>query len=382
MIRIDRGTEPAELPPVRMRRLARAVLARRSHQEIEFVDYNLASVRTRLYQGQHSKCAYCERPIGRDGLPIEHFRPSQGADRGDPFTKQHRLDKDRYWWLAWSWSNLLLGCPTCNSAAFKGNWFPLVQGSPEVQIPNGILYDHHPCFAIELEQPLLIDPAREDPLDHMVWLPMDPSAPEGRWRAFHKTERGRITIHILGLDSRNVDRVGDHILHVVKPWADRVTDALENEDLARAQEIWNDAIAHLFAPAQPFHAATHDALAYMIPAEERARAGLVLQRPGPRPANSTTDEPPVSSTPRSRTVDESLPEEVILHLLARERSTPEIISLICRARPSSLDDLVMLLELNKQTVRGHCRSLVQRGELAVDASGRHAAAAPTSSGAE
>lgn len=45
MILIDRGPGPTELPKVRVRRLARAVLARRDGKEIEFNDYNLSSVR-------------------------------------------------------------------------------------------------------------------------------------------------------------------------------------------------------------------------------------------------------------------------------------------------------------------------------------------------
>ena len=374
MIQVDRGPEPADLPPVRARRLARAVLARRDGKEIEFKDYNSPGVRERLYERQYSKCAYCERQIGKNGPPIEHFRPRQSADRGDPFTKTHQVDKDRYWWLAWSWNNLLLGCSTCNSAAFKGNWFPLVPGSPEVPIPDGVLYENHPCFAVGLEQPLLIDPTSEDPLDHMVWRPLDPRSPDGAWRAFHKTERGRVTIHILGLDGRNVDRVGEHILHVVKPWADRVATALEHEQLAQAQALWNEALIRLFAPAQPLHAATYDALAYIVPASERERAGLVLHRPGPTaPAHAASDAP-TASVPMPRTSYAGLPDEVVLQLLADERNTPELIALICQARPSTVDELATLLEISIQTVKRHCVGLASRGELVLDANGRYSAA--------
>lgn len=137
MIRIARVPEPDELARARRRQLARAVLARRGGQRPGFDEYNLASVRHGLYEAQHAKCPYCERAIGRAGTPIEHFRPRQGADRGDPFTGRHDVKADRYWWLAWSWNNLLLSCATCHSATFKGNWFPLEPGSPEIEIPDG-----------------------------------------------------------------------------------------------------------------------------------------------------------------------------------------------------------------------------------------------------
>lgn len=309
--------------------------------------------------------------MGKRGPPIEHFRPKQGADRGDPFTRTHLIDRDRYWWLAWNWNNLLLGCSTCNSSSFKGNWFPLAPGSLEIQVPDGIIREDHPCFAVGLEQPLLLDPASDDPLDHMTWRPLNPNSPNGPWRAFHKTERGRITIHVLGLDGRNVDRVGDHIRHVVKPWSDRVTAALEQEELVRAREIWMDALVHLFVPSQPFHAATHDALAYMVPADRRERAGLSLQRPGSRPQSHGTPPHTTLSELMTRMDASGLPEEIIRHLLARERSTPELISMICHAKPSTPDELATLLEIRVETVKKYCAQLASEGELAIDASGRY-----------
>lgn len=371
MIRIDRGPEPAELPRARARGLARAVLARRTGKRPDIEGYNLPAVRGRLYERQHSKCVYCERSIGRNGSPIEHFRPKMGADRGDPFPGGGRLIRaDRYWWLAWSWSNLFLSCDTCNSATFKGVRFPLKPGSPELDVPDGVLHDAHVCFAVGIECPLLIDPAWDDPLDHMIWLPLDRAAPYQAWRAVHRTERGRFTVQILGLDGRNVDRAGDHIRNNVKHWVDDVHEALATSKVEAAQAIWKRALACLFAPSQLFHAASHDALAYLVPSDLRARAGLVLPRPGaPRPIRNDTGP----ATPQSAisTSHLGLPEEVILHLLADERSTPELISLICRARSSSLDELASLLELGRQTVRQHCEELVSLGELAVDASMRY-----------
>jgi hypothetical protein len=373
MIRIDRGPEPPELPRARVRGLARAVLARRSGKEPDLEGYNLPEVRRLLDECQHDKCAYCECAYnGAAGHPMEHFRPRRGADRGDPHIGKTLVDRDRYWWLTWSWNNLFLACPTCNSAGFKGNRFPLVPGSRELPIPDGLLHDAHSCFMIGLERPLLLDPAWDDPLDHIAWRPIDPIHPDGQWVAFPKTERGRVTIQILGFDRRNVDRVGGHIRHVVRPWVKRVYDARERGDVDAAKATWNDAIANLFVPEQPFHAATYDALAYLVPSEVRASAGLDLPRPGaPPPIHADAMSAPVASISPSIAIRAGLPDDVVLHLLADEKTTPELLSLICQARPSSLDELAMLLDITEETVKGHCKALMGSGELAVDASGRY-----------
>src|SRR5579872_6093035 len=179
MIRIERGPEPIELPPARARGLARAVLARRRGDQLVTDGYNLPALRDGLYHAQRAKCVYCERQLGKAGSPIEHFRPKGGADRGDPLAGEHAIDADHYWWLAWSWNNLVLACPTCNSASFKANRFPLEPGSSVLPVPDGLVYDDNPCFAVGNERPLLLDPTLDDPLDHITWRPLDPTAPDG-----------------------------------------------------------------------------------------------------------------------------------------------------------------------------------------------------------
>lgn len=381
MIRIDRGPEPAELAKARRQRLARAVLARRIGKKIEMEGYNLSSVRHRLHKAQHAKCVYCERSIGKAGQPIEHFRPKQEADRGNPFTGEHAIREDRYWWLAWSWNNLLLSCSTCNSPMFKGNWFPLEPGSPELVVPDGLIRDDHPCFAVGLERALLINPAWDDPLDHITWLPLYRDDPYKAWRAYHRTDRGHFTIHILGLDGRNVDRADAHVRHNVKQWVDRVHEALETSELEAARVLWGQALACLFAPSQLFHALSHDALAYLVPNDVRAHAGLALPRPGaPPPIHSERTTPPGGTATAPLASHADLPDDVILHLLADEKSTPELILLVCQVRPSTLDELATLLDLGNQTVRGHCKNLTDHGELTVDENGRYSLATPGAPG--
>lgn len=73
----------------------------------------------------HCKCAYCEGVAAQD---IEHFYP-----------------KSQYPGRMFQWDNFLRGCKNCNN--FKRDQFPL---SPA-------------------NDPVLLDPCRDDPLDYFVW---------------------------------------------------------------------------------------------------------------------------------------------------------------------------------------------------------------------
>ena len=58
--------------------------------------YKTKDIKTALKGLYHGKCAFCEQKI--EAAHIEHFRP-----------------KSIYYWLAYSWDNLLYICPTCNT---------------------------------------------------------------------------------------------------------------------------------------------------------------------------------------------------------------------------------------------------------------------------
>ena len=101
------------------------------------------------------RCMYCEDSRGVD---IEHFRPKQA-----------------YPLSTFDWWNLLLACSYCNSNA-KRTQFPVsAQG-----------------------QPLLIDPTRDDPSQHLAFSPTT-----GQFVA--RTERGARSIEVFGLNTRVLD---------------------------------------------------------------------------------------------------------------------------------------------------------------------------------
>lgn len=107
--------------------------------------YKVGSVQKRLNRIYHLKCAYCEQKLLDAPKHIEHYRP-----------------KDIYYWLAYSWDNLLLCCGSCNSAkgkrfattntkvTYSGETFHVIHSL-------GVGYDSH-------EKPMIINPEKEDVL--------------------------------------------------------------------------------------------------------------------------------------------------------------------------------------------------------------------------
>ncbi|MFH1463421.1 MAG: hypothetical protein ABIO70_03450 [Pseudomonadota bacterium] len=218
MIRVVRGEEPEELAEVRERRLEAARCAVEAGEAPVVEGYQVA--KAPLWRAQHMKCCYCEARRGCKHDDVEHYRP-----------------KRQYWWLTWTWENLLFACPSCNRSG-KGGAFPLQPGSMVLrageQPPGG-------------ELPVLIDPAAEDPEEHIEfrlvcdhWLPVARSG----------SRRGAETILLLGLDRMELrDQYDAHAKQVMKM-------------LERTRPEEREAqIADLTGPGSPFTALTRAVLA-------------------------------------------------------------------------------------------------------------------------
>ena len=140
------------------------------------------SVKNKLLKAQHHKCCYCESKF-RATYPgaVEHFRP-KGAVQQE---RNQGREYPGYYWLAYSWENLLVSCHSCNSK--KGTLFPLSD-------PGARARSHRDDMGAE--RPLLVDPASEEPRQHIRFRG---SASEPL------TERGRETIRVLGLDRSDLE---------------------------------------------------------------------------------------------------------------------------------------------------------------------------------
>ena len=105
--------------------------------------YKGTDVKQRLKILYRGKCAFCEQCI--EQFHVEHFRP-----------------KSIYYWLAYSWDNLLAVCPTCNQN--KGNRFEVLRSRVSLNKSNlditrvHFLSDEYQ----EIEDNQLIHPEKEN----------------------------------------------------------------------------------------------------------------------------------------------------------------------------------------------------------------------------
>jgi uncharacterized protein (TIGR02646 family) len=138
------------------------------------------NVKQALIEAQHSKCCFCEFLIGTDG-DVEHFRPKQAYKQ----KIRQSLQRPGYYWLAYEWDNLYLSCSSCNQR-HKQNLFPL-------QNPTQRAKNHNQN--IDHEQPLLIDPGKENPEEFIGFRVEFPFAIE-------ENSKGEETIKALKLGER------------------------------------------------------------------------------------------------------------------------------------------------------------------------------------
>ena len=253
MIRIVRGLEPPALAPVRNDRLvaARGALAR--GLKIQFTEYDI--VKKDLAAMQHNKCCYCEKLEEQAKYrDVEHYRP-----------------KSLYWWLSWTWENLLFACIDCNRER-KRNQFPLSPGDTQLvaeQLPPGT------------EGPLVLNPSDPaiDPTNHIEFRRVRIQTRE-RWVPHGVTACGHKTVEVCGLDRPNlIDLYGQHVIVAVRPKLRDLFAARERGDARAVVSAWSSATRGLLARERPFRALSHDALRVLVPADVRARYQLSLVRP-------------------------------------------------------------------------------------------------------
>jgi uncharacterized protein (TIGR02646 family) len=255
MIHIARGPEPAALPPIRDQRLAAARDAVLQRTKIDFKEYDL--VKKDLAAMQHNKCCYCEkREEQAKHRDVDHYRP-----------------KSLYWWLAWTWENLLFACIDCNREQ-KRDQFPLDPGC----VP--LVAEQAPPAA---ERPLVLDPSDPsvEPMKEIVFM-CDRIQGKERWVPRGMSARGRKTIEVCGLDRPNLlDLYAEHVIHMVRPKLERFNAAHRMGDARAAFDAWETARRGLLSRKLPFRALSHDALSVLVPAGVRGHYRLTLERPTP-----------------------------------------------------------------------------------------------------
>lgn len=190
-----------------------------------FAAYKAQDVKQRLEALFHGKCAYCESRFASTApVDVEHYRP-KGAIDGNP-------SHPGYWWIAMAWDNLLPSCIDCNrkrkqaTPPLSGSLVVLDAASRQFSTSSIVLSgkkDSFPVRGAHLlpqganfadEQPLLLDPCRDDPSEHLVFhverpnlislvLPreaIDPAIDNEPLGSAVPSMRGAVSIQIYGLN--------------------------------------------------------------------------------------------------------------------------------------------------------------------------------------
>jgi HNH endonuclease len=255
VIGFARPPEPAALAILRAGKLAAARRAMASGAKVDFTEYEI--VKDALAAMQLRKCCYCEKREEQSKYrDVDHYRP-----------------KAVYWWLAWTWENLLFACIDCNRDQ-KRDRFPLSPGDTRLvaeQAPPGA------------ERPLVLDPSDPSMVPaREIEFRRERIPGRERWVPRGVTARGRETIAVCGLDRPNLlDLYTEHVIHAVRPKLAGFLAACEEGNTQTTFQAWERAKRGLLARERPFRALSHDALNALVPVELRARHRLLLDRPGP-----------------------------------------------------------------------------------------------------
>lgn len=229
-----------------------------------FSAYSDDGVKFALHALFHGKCAYCESYYyAQAPVDVEHYRP-KGKVADAP-------DHPGYWWIAMAWDNLLPSCVDCNRRRFQqvpprpeGLEALFLAPAPE---KGGVKLGKQDLFPVAgtraaaetdmlaAEEPLLLDPTRDDPAQHLAYhfgggeplaliLPVvgadGPSA------------KGLASIHVYGLnrlglvqDRTRVLRKLQFLAHLIDA-LDEIAEDLANRRTSRTQKA-KDArlVAHL-----------------------------------------------------------------------------------------------------------------------------------------
>lgn len=202
--------------------------------------YTSDAVKAELEACHHGKCCYCETDFRKPHAysEVEHWLP-KSSSRQSPDGERIRPG---YYWLAYSWDNLLLSCSFCNK--IKNDLFPLDE-------PVARARNHG--MRIEDEKPSILKPDGDnDPRDHISF---HMEVPVGI------TPLGRKTIEVLGLDSPAHEPRLTHLAEIrrKREWSINLMGSVDPYARQYA-ELLRGLVEQAVRPEEPFSAMVADYL--------------------------------------------------------------------------------------------------------------------------
>ena len=153
--------------------------------------YRHPQVKMALERLFHAKCAYCETPLAEVGWNVEHYRPKALV--------AERPDHPGYYWLTYTWTNLVPACEPCNQRRKDPpHWDAPSGGATGGKAAQFPVDDERkramkPGDPLSLELPYLLDPCEDEP---SWYIRFDP---QGNIEAIDDDPFGAETIRICHL---------------------------------------------------------------------------------------------------------------------------------------------------------------------------------------
>ena len=264
MIQVHRGPEPPKLSEIRERELQRVSQAVERGESVDSELIGTAysgddnGIKHHLRALQGGKCCYCEKAVGAAYNDVEHYRPKCARLEGAP---------NGYWWLAWTWENLLFACASCNRSA-KRDTFELVD--PTTRLKPG---DKPPGS----ERPRLIDPGAEDPMLAMTFF----QDSNERWRPIpvEHDVRGAYSIELLKLDRDELADWYNAINRLDLPPLRRAYATARDQPSEKTESACQELFWSFMDKQRPFLHLRYVMAASIATAAEWAEVGCDLARP-------------------------------------------------------------------------------------------------------
>lgn len=154
-----------------------------------------SQVRDYLNNYYHYKCAYCEQTCKAE---IEHYRPKKGVTED--------AAHEGYYWLCYTWSNLVPSCRYCNTEGGKGNKFPIINTINRVKKPTITLakLNKNKCEAHKTplldEEPYLLHPEIDNNPENFLAFKISSDKSGVEIIGIDLKDRGKTTIKICNLN--------------------------------------------------------------------------------------------------------------------------------------------------------------------------------------
>ena len=155
-------------------------------------------VKNTLKEIYNDKCAYCESSLHNEYGDIEHYRPKKSS------SLKKCNSRNSYYWLAFSWDNLIPCCKICNT--FKSNCFDIFNKDKRLKYDNESLEELHHSLKTcnKQENPKLIHPEIDKFENDITFF--------NKGQLISNNEKVRYTLKICKLNRKKLKEVREKLI--------------------------------------------------------------------------------------------------------------------------------------------------------------------------